>query len=242
MLKVKLTKNYAGVNITGEYDDLDQLYDAISSLIHDEPLNIGETTMSNHLFSFLYELRHAYQGQREAFIDNNGMNDNVREWNNIKKNDVTDNNLYFSFNYVVTDILLDMLLIKYYIDKVNKKDNNVYNTYINLVNYFYSLVLNSFLEILTPIKFNKIKKSLIESLMTDRIFYPQWFQIISCDYVSYSKEKRLKMFTSIADEIINYHFYDEYLKMKKRMLEICEKDKCTLDDFFYHDYPEDLDW
>ena len=42
MLKVKLTKNYAGVTISGDYNDLDHLYDSIYYLIHGEPISIGE--------------------------------------------------------------------------------------------------------------------------------------------------------------------------------------------------------
>ena len=71
MLKVKLTKNYAGVTISGDYNDLDHLYDSIYYLIHGEPISIGEYTMQNHLYGFLYDVRHAYQGDREVeLIDN----------------------------------------------------------------------------------------------------------------------------------------------------------------------------
>lgn len=36
----------------------------ITHLIHGEPENIGEYIMQNHLYGFLYDVRHAYQVQR----------------------------------------------------------------------------------------------------------------------------------------------------------------------------------
>ena len=57
MLKVELTKNYAGVTIYGDYNDLNFLYDAINYLIHKDPSSDGEYTMQNHLYGFLYDVR-----------------------------------------------------------------------------------------------------------------------------------------------------------------------------------------
>lgn len=58
MLKVELTENYADVTIYGDYNDLDFLYDSINYLIHGDPLSEGEFTMQNHLYGFLYDVRH----------------------------------------------------------------------------------------------------------------------------------------------------------------------------------------
>ena len=36
MLKVKLTENYCGVTISGDYNDLDHLYDSINFIVYKE--------------------------------------------------------------------------------------------------------------------------------------------------------------------------------------------------------------
>ena len=192
MLKVKLTKNYAGVTISGDYNDLDHLYDSIYYLIHGEPISIGEYTMQNHLYGFLYDVRHAYQGDREVELIDNNLDKYKREYFNLKENEVTDKHACFSFNYLLPDLLLDMVLIKYFINKVCKKENDIYNPHINMVNYFYSIVLYSLLEMLTKIKFNKVKKGLLESVVSDRIFFPQWFELITVDYAKMTKRKKAK--------------------------------------------------
>ena len=242
MLKVELTENYAGVTIYGDYNDLDFLYDSISYLIHGDPSSDGEYTMQNHLYGFLYDVRHAYQGDREAILVDNYLQDYKRKWLEIRKKDATEHNVYFCFNYLLPDIFLDMVLIKHFIRKVDKKVNDVYNPYINMVNYFYSLVLHSIENILTEIKFNKIKKGLLESVVTDSIFIPQWFEIISIDYSKMTKKQREKEFMHIMDAIYNYSDYEDYLKMKIDIEKLCKEKNCSLDDLHYEDYPEEIEW
>lgn len=242
MLKVELTKNYAGVTISGDYNDLDYLYDSISYLIHGEPISIGEYTMQNHLYGFLYDVRHAYQGDREVKLIDNSLDKYKREYFNLKENEVTDKNVCFSFNYLLPDLLLDMVLIKYFINKVHKKENDIYNPHINMVNYFYSIVLYSLLEMLTEIKFNKVKKGLLESVVSDRIFFPQWFELISIDYAKMTKEKRQKEFMHIADAIYDYGHYEDYCDMKLDIQKLCEEKNCTLDDIHYDNFPEKIEW
>ena len=242
MLKVELTENYAGVTIYGDYNDLDFLYESISYLIDGDPSSDGEYTMQNHLYGFLYDVRHAYQGDREAVLVDNYLQDFKRKWLEIRKKDATEHNVYFCFNYLLPDIFLDMVLIKYFIRKVDKKVNDVYNPYINMVNYFYSLVLHSLENMLTEIKFNKIKKGLLESVVTDSIFIPQWFEIISIDYSKMNKKQREKEFMHIMDAIYNYGDYEDYLKMKIYMEKLCKEKNCSLDDLHYEDYPEEIEW
>ena len=242
MLKVKLTENFAGVTISGDFNDLDFLYDSISYLIKDDETSDGEYVMQNHLYAFLYDVRHAYQGSREITLIDNNLNDSMRQWFGIKKKDVTDNNVYFSFNYLLPDLLLDIILVKYFIRKINKKDNNIFNPYINMVNYFYSVVLSSLKGMLTEIKFNKIKKGLLEAILLDNNYIPRWFEIISCDYANMTKIQREKNFVNIMDSIYNYNEYEDYIKMKMDCEKICKEENCSLNDLHYENYPKKIEW
>ena len=135
-----------------------------------------------------------------------------------------------------------MILIKYFIYRVDKKENDMYNPHINMVNFFYSIVLNALTGLLTETRFNKVKKGLLDSVISDKIFIPQWFEIISLDYANMNKEQRKKEFMHMADAIYNYGDYEDYLKMKIDMEKLCEEKNCTLDGLHYEDYPEDIEW
>ncbi len=242
MLKVELTENYAGVKISGDYNDLDNLYDSIHYFIKEEPNSLGEYIMQNHIYGFLYDVRHAYQGDREAILVDNYLQDDKRQWLGIKKKDVTEHNIYFSFNYLLPDIFLDMILIKNFMRNIDKKVNDVCNPYINMVNYFYSLALHSLENLLTEIKFNKVKRGIMNAFTYDKIFIPQWFEIISIDYAKMTKKQREKEFMHIMDSIYNYMNYQDYFDMKKELEKLCEEKNCNLDNFHYEDYPEEIVW
>ena len=242
MLKVELTENYAGVKISGDFNDLDYLYDAILYFIKEEPSSIGEYLMQNHLYAFLYDVRHAYQGDREALLVDNLIQDMKRRWLGIKKKDATNKNIYYSFNYLLPDIFLDMILIKSFTKNLDKKENNIYNSNLNMVNYFYSLVLNSLKKFLTEIKFNKIKRGMLDAFTCEKIFIPQWFERISIIYSKMTKKEREKEFMHIMDEIYDYMNYEDYYNMKKELEELCKKENCNLDAFRYDDYPDEIEW
>lgn len=240
MLRIDVTKNYVGVNIGGDYDDLDKLYDSIHYLIQEDSNSIEEYTMQNHLYAFLYEVRHAYQGSRGVESLPNGLTDEAKKYYHIKKGNT--DNIYYSFQYTIPDLLLDMVLVKYFISKVDKKENDIFNPYLNLVNLFYSLVLDAFLDILSLPKYNKLKKGILNSKISKKNFFPQWFQIITCNYLNSPKEKRLKNFMKTAEAIYNYNEFDDYYDMKLRIEKTCKEKNCTIDDFYYENYPSDLEW
>ncbi len=242
MLKVELTKNYAGVTIYGDYNDLDNLYDSIHYFIMYDPNSLEEYLMQTHLYGFLYDVRHAYQGDREAKLIDNYLQDDKREWLGIKKKDVTQKNIYFSFNYLLPELFLDMILIKYFMENIDKKVKDIYNPYINMVNYFYSLVLHSLENVLTQIKFNKVKKGIMNAFIYDKIFIPQWFEMITIDYAKMTKKQREKGLMHILDSIYNYMEYEDYFDMKKELEKVCEEKNCNIDDLHYKDYPKEIEW
>ena len=207
MLKVELTENYGGVKISGDWDDLNNLYDSILYFIKNDPSNLKEAIMQNHLFGFLYDLRHAHQGDREFELVDNGLQEFKRAWFGIKKKDVTNNNIYFSFNYLFTDLILDMILIKFFTNNIDKKENDIYNPSINMVNYFYSLVLNSLENFLTEKRFNKVKKGIMNAFVYEKLYISQWFERASIDYIKMNKKQREKEFMHIMDRIYNYMEY-----------------------------------
>lgn len=65
MIKIKLTENFVGFNIVGTFDDFYELYDNISNFLGiEECSDYLEEDMRLHILGFLYDLRHAYQGDR----------------------------------------------------------------------------------------------------------------------------------------------------------------------------------
>lgn len=240
MLKVKLTDNYTGFNISGDYKDLNCLYDAIHYFIADDYDNLGKYMMQTHIYGFLYDVRHAYGHSRDYELVNNGLDDNSIVVLGLTKDDVTENNMYFSFNYFLPDLILDIILIKNFINVEDK----IYNSSYNMINFFYSLVIESLYKILDEKEINKIKLGLMNANISPDNFIPQWFENTTIDYLKMDKQKREKEITKILDHIYNYNQYNDFLEMKKDLEKTCIDKNCNLDDLHIKgtDYPKDIIW
>lgn len=242
MIKVELTKNYTGINISGDYEDLDFLYDSIHYFIKEEPKSLIEESMRDHIFGFLYEVRHCYQGDRDFKFVDNELREEVREYQKIPKKEISNNNLYYSFDYVLTDLFTDMVLIKYFIMNIPKTEKNDYNPYLNNVKLFYSQILSLMQEILTPTKMKKLEKGLIDTIISDKIFFPQWFDVITCNYLKQTKEKRVKELSKTLDAIYNYSDYIDYSEMKIEVEKYCNENNCLITNVTMCEYPDEIEW
>ena len=244
MLKVKVTPNYNGFTIFGDYEDLNYLYDAFMYFLHDDFDEINHYYIENVIYALLYDIRHAYQGDREAIlVDNNIDTDEKRNWLNIKKKDATNNNVYYSFNIIVTELITTMVAMKCIIETYGREGKQKVNeTYKNCIEFFYSLVLDALSEVVTPVRMNKIRKGIKNSFTVIDDFCNQWFYIATCDYVKLSKDKRLKEIVNILDRIYNHRFYNEYYRLFKEIRDYAKEHNCPIGDIECCDYPEEIEW
>lgn len=148
MIRVKLTKNYVGFNIQGTFDDFYELYDAISYFIgFEKSEDKTEDDMRVHIFGFLYDLRHAYQGARNVTAVNNDLNEEAKEYFGIDKS--VKQGILYDFNYIIPELILDIVLFKHFVLKKFKRKLKEYDTNYNIVMAFYSKVIDALKEMLT---------------------------------------------------------------------------------------------
>lgn len=96
MIKVSPTKNLLGVTIQGDYYDFSELVESIYRITTcAEKYGDIYYAVSNRLLAICYDIRHAYQGDREVALKDNGMNKELMEWHEVK---ASCENVYYSFN------------------------------------------------------------------------------------------------------------------------------------------------
>ncbi len=240
MIKVKLTQNYTGFNIEGTFDDFYELYDNISYFLGiEECENVFEEDMRLHILGFLYDLRHAYQGSRNIKAVDNGLSDEQKEYYGISKSIKKD--ILYDFDYVVPELLTDVLLFKHF-SKSKTKKMSEYDTNYNSVITFYSKVIEALKEILTENQVKKVKKILSESVITERNWLKQWFMIVSIDYLKMTKKKRQKEMMHIIESICNSYLYDDYYRIKKEVEQYAKEHNINENEIEYGEYPEEIDW
>ncbi len=70
MLKIELTENCIGVSVSGDYEELFFLREAIGNLIGDRTSYEGYAEVNAILQKFVFELLHAYRAERDSFKTN----------------------------------------------------------------------------------------------------------------------------------------------------------------------------
>lgn len=240
MIKVKLTPNYTGFNIEGTFDDFYELYDSISYFLGiEERKDIFEEDMRLHLLGFLYDLRHAYQGSRNIKAVDNGLGNEQKEYYGISKSIKKD--IMYDFDYVVPDLLTDILLFKHFSkDKIKKLSE--YDINYNNVMLFYSKVIDSLKEVLTENQVKKVKKMLSETSISIKYWLKQWFMIVSIDYLKMTKNKRKKEMMHIIESICDSYLYEEYHKIKNEVEQYAKENSIFETDVEYGEYPGEVEW
>lgn len=240
MIKVKLTQNYTGFNIEGTFDDFYELYDNIDYFLgFEECGNIFEEDMRLHILGFLYELRHAYQGSRNIKAIDNDLSDEQKEYYGISKSIKKD--ILYDFDYVVPELLTDILLFKYFVKSKNKKISE-YDTNYNSVMSFYSKVIDALQEILTENQVKRVKKRLSESPISERYWLKQWFMTVSIDYLKMTKNKRKREMMHIIESLCDSYLYDEYHEIKNEVEQYAKENNINETEIEYGDYPEEIEW
>lgn len=231
MLDVKLTENYLGFKIIGDEKTLNQLHDSINYLMNKTNETEQLEIIKNHLYGFLFELRHASQGDRDISFVQNFIGE-VHPQKKLSDIDYSEYNVYYSFNYFLVELVLDIVLIKCFVTKLNIEERNEYNVNLNLVDYFYSLALEALKKILTKEKFKLFKIQLSEAYINESTVAPYWFQKISHNYLMMNKGQRKSDISKILDLIINCNQYEEYkLDIEK-----------GIDQELFNDVPDDIEW
>lgn len=99
MLDIKVTENYGGIEVKGDYADFEQLYDSIFEIIGDGEDYPTLEKFRIQILAFCYDLRYAKQGSREIELVENNMDDEIMKWHSI----ITPiNNVYYKFKYILT--------------------------------------------------------------------------------------------------------------------------------------------
>ena len=115
------------------------------------------------------------------------------------------------------------------------KEINEFNVDYNNVITFYSKVVESLNMILTPIQHKKIKKLLMESVISEKYFLRQCFDMISIDYINMTKNKRKKEIMHIIDAICNWYLYEDYKEMSDTVYLYAKEHNCRVSDVEYRE-------
>lgn len=248
MLDIKVTKNYTGIEVKGDYNDLDKLYDCIFEIVGDEEEDPILEKFRIQILALCYDLRHAKQGSREIELIPNNFDEEIMKYHSII---APTNNVYYKFNYILTQAIFVVYALNIFIDNYKYKKYKssyytkaAYDENINIVQEFQSKVIKAIVEILPEKNQKSFLKLFYDREFGTNRFIHQYLELIDCRYLRKNKEERLKSIVNTTKRVIKYWEYQEYIDLEQELMEYAEENACNVDNIRISgtEYPEDIEW
>ena len=252
MLSVRTTAKLTGVTVSGTYGELNALYDALSNVIGEEESYPELETSRIRVLGLCYDIRHAYQGDR-----NRGKNEYGEE--------------ILSFEYLWPE----MIFIFAVLDEFNRfsegsrcylKQEGAEKMFfhpetkdtllkrlpddIAYVRYFQSLIKNAFQRTVDPKRYKKIMSdyeneysySCIHTKRYFNRFCPQWVDIQNVKYLKRAPEKRKSYLSTISEKILFDN--SDYDALEDAVYGFAREEGVPYYDIELEgmQYPEDIEW
>lgn len=261
MLNVEMTPNRLGFKVSGDYDDLDKLYDAVWMLTvaDDEservrtPGSPDEQIMSTRLLALCYDIRHAYQGDRELELVDSGMGKHHAEWHHLP---YVEKNVAFSFNVLYPEAMYQHMALNYLVvrrARLMRKgasassrfvDDPAFDFAICTIRLYQSKMLSALEAVASKGRFARICESANANCLAMPKVYTQWIDIINCDYELMTPKKRLENLNCVVRDIANCEQHDQYRDMVGQIDSFAQEHGCSRDEVNLPlpDLPENPKW
>lgn len=239
MLALKNTENLTGALISGDYWDLDELCTAFYHITGDENRYYDLQGSRMRLLGITYDLRHAYQGDRNIEFVFNGLH---KEW--MKQHDfiAPDKNTYYSVEVLWPELIYVLFAINDFLKRY-KKDTQATDLDIHIVTIrkFQSIIAKGLKENMHIEEYESILATMLAPTATVEEYAIQYIDMLNLSYIEMPKEQRAKAFSTIAKNIVKEN--KEYQSIKQKVISEANKMKRSIHDLRLNiEYPEDIEW
>lgn len=261
MLKIESTKNNTGVTISGDYDDLNTLYECMGNLTGFENAYEGYEGVILNCLGFMYDIRHAFMGDREVAMIDSGVHDEMQKWHGMI---MPKKNMYYSVNILWPQAMFIVLAMNDYIElagdpknyakvlaelpkEVAEKQKKCLPYSIAVVKLFQALMWQAFREVVGDNRYNRIYKKTVNEYtfikkLEYRRFCTQYIDDISVKYIKTAVEKRPTKLAAYIKNIVEQS--KDYYDMKESIREYAIRNNIAVTDIHLADieYPEQIEW
>jgi Domain of unknown function (DUF6904) len=251
MLTLKNTANLAGIELAGDYQDLDTLYMALLMIIGDEG-DYGDYEGARlRTLGVMYDIRHAFQGDREfEFVDNGMDADSMK----LRGMITPESNLYYKVNVYYPEALFVTMAINDFIRLYAKKQaksatfplvdkKNLWDAHIATARLFQSLVANCLTEAVTEASYKRILNLLHKDYTWTDGYTTQYLDMLNIRYLNIEgKEERAKALSTTVKRMVEKG--KEYQEIEQGVRETAIANDCSTEDISLSNwhYPEDVEW
>ncbi|GMA64172.1 hypothetical protein NZD89_02315 [Alicyclobacillus fastidiosus] len=250
MLTITNTPNLTGLSISGDYIDLDTLYMALFMIVGDEGEYGDYEGARLRVLGVMYDIRHAFQGEREFEFVRNGMDEDRMK---LLEMITPEKNLYYKCQVYYPEALFVTMAINDFIRLYAKKQaksapfplvdkKNLWDAHIATARLFQSLIANCLKEIVTEASFKRIMNLLNKDYTWTDGYTTQYLDLLNIRYLNFEdKEERAKALSTIVKRMVEKG--KEYQEIERDVREMAIANNCSTEDISLSwDYPEQIEW
>lgn len=250
MLNLRNTRNFTGIEITGDYLDLEALYMALLILIGDEGEYGHYEGARTRVLGIMYDIRHAFQGDREFEFIPNGMNEDSMKLLGMI---TPEKNLYYKVNLYYPETLFVTVAINDFIRLYSKKQaksatsplldkKNLWDQHIAYARLFQSLVINCLQGVVTESSFKRMLNLMHKDYTWTDGYATQYLDMLNIRYLNIeTKEERAKALSSTVKRMVEKG--REYQEIEREVREIAISNNCSTEAISLSwGYPDEIDW
>ncbi|QSO48484.1 DUF6904 family protein [Alicyclobacillus mengziensis] len=249
MLTLKNTPNLAGIEICGDYQDLDTLYMALLMIIGDEGDYGNFEGARLRTLGVMYDIRHAFQADREFEFVDNGMDEDTMKLLGMI---TPDKNLYYKVNVYYPEALFVTMAINDFIRLYAKKQAKsatyplvdkkiLWDSHIATARLFQSLVINCLKEAVTEASYKRMLNLLHKDYTWTDGYTTQYLDMLNIRYLEIGdREQRAKELSLVVKRMTEKG--KEYRQVEEEVRAMAREHNCSVEDIsLVEDYP-DVDW
>ncbi len=256
MLKIENTENLTGVCISGDYEDLYNLVEAFHEITvneYDDAYDERYAKISSRVLGLCYDVRHAYQGDRQVEFVENGMDKHKMIYHEIV---VPKSNVYYKVNYLYPEMIYILIalneLVRFRMKNLAKTNmydiafskNVIWDETIATIRFFQSMFVKCVKETLSEAAFSRFLNMTTKAYTNIYIMAHQYLDLLNIRYINMDKEKRLKNLSIFTKRIVEFMTNVEHNEIKTEVENAAKEHNCHSDDIRMVgcDYPEVTDW
>lgn len=256
MITIKNTPNLTGVSISGDFNDFYSLVEALHGIIIDEYSEKHQRyiEISTRVLGLCYDIRHAYQGDREVELFDNNMDEDKMKWHSLI---TPKSNVYYSCNYLYPEMFFVMLALNElvelrirdltkakYIFKEAMDKRVIWDETISIIRLFQAEFVKCIKGTITDATFARWLKMMNSDYIGIVDIAGQYIDLLNIKFINMTKEKRLKNLSSITRSIVEFRYDNDHKEIKEVVTEAARERSCEPGSISLHgiEYPEDFDW
>ena len=250
MIHVRSTPNDAGVEVLGDYLDVDGLYESLHTVAGDEGEFGGHYENSRlRVLGVCYDLRHALMADREVEFVENGLDaEKIKRLSVIAQ----EKNLYYKIQVFWPEVLFVVMALNDFLWMYAKKQpkakflslidwRNTWDPAIAQVRMFQSAVAKCLKETVSEAAFPRVMKQINKEYPWMNGYITQYVDLLNIRFLEMGKERRRKSISIMAKRLTEMN--EEYRMLERDVTAAAQRHNCPVEDIAIGlDYPEDVEW